>query len=287
MKSKTTISMKSTWAVALLAAALVAACAETDEGSAEAPESAESAQQALEAVPEGPFDFGAMLQDAERKTAKAEIRRCARGSAEACYKVGLRYHGGRGGITRDNPLSVRLIDHACSNGFTRACYEMGARYFQGAEVEQNLHKARPYFEGACDEGYPEACHMLGRMAKKGLGGPRNIERARRLFQHSCKLGFERDCERDLTILRQASGEYESRLSAGASDKLVEAARKCDAGLMSGCTNLARAYEVGEGVEQSFERAEELYRVACDWGKLDACSVYRMMEGTAHRFPSHE
>ena len=269
-------------ALVLWIALVVGGCAETDEPAGEASNSSKTASRALEGTKGGAFDFDAMLEEATTAAARSDISDCAGGSMEACYAAGNHYHGGDG-VPRNNDLSVELIEYACEGGFIRACYDLGARYYLGIEVEQNLAKARSQFEHGCEASYPEACHMLGRMAKEGLGGPSDLGRARRLFQRSCSLGFERDCRRELTMLRRDGGVWESELPADAPKELVEAARRCDAGLMSGCTQLARAYERGRDLPEEFETAEELYRLACDWGKLEACSVYRMMEGTAHRF----
>lgn len=262
---------------------LATACAETDAPAPTSSSSTETAEEALEPEQSGAFPFDRMREAATDKEAVEAIDRCAEGSAEACYRVGDRYHGGDG-VPRDNPLSNRLIDYACSEGYQRACYDMGARYHQGVEVDQNLARARTYFETACHNGYPEACHMLARTVRDGLGGPRNVERARRLFGRSCELGFTDDCDRDLAPAGAAVGQHESRLPDDAPESVVRAARRCDSGLMSGCTELARAYEVGRGVAADVDRAERLFELACDWGKLEACTSFRMLQGTLHRFP---
>jgi len=260
---------------------LAAACAEVD-APAPTTSSSETARSPLESEDEGAFPFEQMKEAADEKAAARAIEQCADGEAEACYRVGDRYHGGDG-VPRDNDLSVELIRHACSEGYRRACYDMGARYFQGVEVEQDLERARTYFESTCREGHPEACHMLARTVRDGLGGPRNIDRARRLFGRSCQLGFTDDCDRELAPGRAAAGRHESRLPEEAPDAIVAAARRCDSGLMSGCTDLADAHEVGRGIPKDFERAETLYELACDWGDLEACGSFRMLQGTLHRF----
>ena len=274
------ITMGVTLVVALCA--LLTACAETDQPTPPSGESTETSQTSLEEA-QSAFPFDEMLAAATEPGAERVIGECAEGSAKACYRVGDRYHGGDG-VPRDNDLSVELIDHACTEGYQRACYDMGVRYFQGIEVEQDLGRARVYFESTCRNDYAFACHMLARVVRDGLGGPRNVERAKRLFGRSCDLGFAKDCDREMTPARAAVGPNEARLSDDAPQSVVRAARRCDSGLMSGCTDLADAYEVGRGVEQNFDRAEHLFELACDWGKLDACESFRMLEGTIQRFP---
>lgn len=270
-------------ALVMAVCALATACAETDAPTPTTSESSETAREALEPEREGAFPFEKMREAADEDAAVEAIEQCADGSAKACYRVGDRYHGGDG-VPRDNDLSNELIRHACAEGYIRACYDMGARYFQGVEVEQNLGKARTYFESACHDGYPEACHMLARTVRDGLGGPRNLDRARRLFGRSCELGFTRDCDRELAPVRAAVGPHEARLPEKAPEAVVDAARRCDSGLMSGCTDLADAYETGRGVARNFDRAEHLYELACDWGTLEACTSFRMLQGTLDRFP---
>ncbi|MFB6375311.1 MAG: tetratricopeptide repeat protein, partial [Bradymonadaceae bacterium] len=259
------------------------ACAETDAPGATPSETAETSEAALEDEESDAFPFDRMLEDATDEEAKRAIRGCADGFAKACYRVGDRYHGGDG-VPRDTDLSVELIDHACSKGYRRACYDMGTRYFQGVEVDQSMGKARMYFEQTCRNGYPEACHMLARTVRDGLGGPRNLDRARRLFGRACQLGFAKDCEREPAKIRAALGPHELQLPDDAPEPIVAAARRCDSGLMSGCTDLAAAYETGRGVAENFDRAEKLYELAWDWGKLEACTSFRMLEGSIGRFP---
>jgi len=49
-------------------------------------------------------------------------------------------------------------------------------------------------------------------------------------------------------------------------------KECDAGNMSGCYNLVRNYEAGEGVTKDLKRASELYKKACDGGMMEGCNA---------------
>jgi hypothetical protein len=231
---------------------------------------------------ESTFDFEAMAGQVEAPEAEVALDGCRRGQAVECFRLGVFYHGGDG-VPRDNPLSNRLIEHACGDGHRRACYSMGVRYYLGIEVEPDRQKARGYFERVCTAGGAFGCHMLARSVEEGLGGPRNLERAERLFERSCRLGYGRDCRRELWPRARHVGMSEAQLPDSAPDRLIEAARQCDSGLMDGCRRLGRAYRAGRGVEEDRQRALALYASACDWGDREACSVFRMMEGTAGRF----
>ncbi len=276
------------WTFVVAALSSLVGCAETDESVSQNVERDDKSDEvSLEMDGEAAFPFERMLGNAREAEAERAIRECAGGSSEACYEVGDRYHGGDG-VPRDNDLSVRIIEHACQSGYRRACYDLGARYYQGVEVEQDLPRARRYFQSTCEDGYPEACHMLARMTRDGLGGARDLGRARRLFERSCELGFDRDCDHGSAPIREAAvGEYEGRLPDDAPESVVASARECDSGLMSGCTRLGRAYESGSGVARDFERARRLYELACDWGQLEACRSFRMLQGSMHRFPGLE
>ena len=56
------------------------------------------------------------------------------------------------------------------------------------------------------------------------------------------------------------------------DKAVELYKKaCDGGKMSGCFNLGIMYASGNGVEKDFKKAAELLKKACDGGEMFGCS----------------
>lgn len=253
----------------------VSGCADSAEEPAP-PASSETRQAELEETEdESAFDFAALREAAESERSRKAIDGCAEGSAKACYELGDMLHGGDD-IVRDNELSVAIIDHACQQGYMRACYDMGVRYHLGVEVDQNLHAGRAYFQHACQQGVAESCHMLARIARDGTGVPVDPALAERYAQRSCSLGFVPDCEATWPTTLVA-GEQESALPADASDEVAEMARICDSGLMSGCVDLARAYQSGEGVSPDWERAYALYGSACDWGHLGACEVWRARE----------
>lgn len=73
-----------------------------------------------------------------------------------------------------------------------------------------------------------------------------------------------------TTLGGCRGPLESSLGGNASAELREEARACDNGDSIACSNVARAFEVGDGVAIDRPRAEAMYRVACDGGAWLAC-----------------
>ena len=56
------------------------------------------------------------------------------------------------------------------------------------------------------------------------------------------------------------------------DEAAELFKKaCDGGKMSGCYNLGVMYKKGNGVEKNEQKAVELYKKACDGGKMLGCT----------------
>ena len=51
---------------------------------------------------------------------------------------------------------------------------------------------------------------------------------------------------------------------------------CEGGVLSSCNNLGVMYENGSGVRQNYERALELYGIACDRGLNGACVNYKYL-----------
>lgn len=74
----------------------------------------------------------------------------------------------------------------------------------------------------------------------------------------------------VAIVVGCRGPLESSLPDGASRMLREDARACDEGDSIACSNVAQAFEVGDGVAVDVARAEAMYRVACDGGAWLAC-----------------
>ena len=257
----------------ILAAALLAGCVDSTNEPAEPGKATTS--RALESAPEAPFDFESMTRDARKDKAHRAVDDCRAGELEACYELGDMYHGGDG-IRRDNALSVRLIDHACQHGFEWACYDMGVRYHLGVEVDQDFRTARVYFQHACEQRVALACHMLGEIARGGIGLSVDTDLAATFYERACSLGYEADCDRLGWPIEHDLERHEWLIPADAPQPIVEAARVCDRGLMSGCVQLAQAYEDGTVIPRDIERAYELYESACDWGALEACQVYRGM-----------
>ncbi len=265
--------MHKTWATTLLLAGVVALSA------AAAPRvQAQSAPQIKgwlhDALRQTRFDFDAIAQTARTDKARAALRGCRKGSAKACYELGDKVHGGDG-IKRDNHLAVALIAYACHGDYQRACYDIGVRFHLGVVVPQNFRTSRVYFQKACTAGLAVACHMLAVDARDGLGVDVDTQYADSYFERACTLGYQPDCAR--APAQHRVGRNERQLPADAPRDLVTHARACDAGLMSGCVALARAYQQGDGVAQNPQRAYDLYETACDWGNLDACAQYRDMQ----------
>lgn len=224
----------------------------------------------------GGLDFQAILAEASHPDTQRVARACAAGQADQCYELGDRYHGGDR-IRRDNWLAVDLIDHACQAGYQRACYDLGARYLMGTVVERDVDQAARYFQQTCAADYAYGCYMLGRIAHEGIGRPVDLKMATTLFDRSCQLGYLAACERVAFELTEDVGRWQWQLPADAPEALLADARTCDAGIMSGCLELAEALEAGDGVPVDREMAYALYDHACDWGLLAACTPYRAMQ----------
>lgn len=261
-------------AAALLSVLAAAAAVAVASGPARAQMSGVDAKARLvDAIDNPELNFEAIAQTARSNRARAAVETCRKGSAKACYELGDMIHGGDG-ITRDNELAVALIDRGCQEGYERACYDMGVRFHLGVVVDQDLHTARAYFQHACSAGMAVGCHMLGVAARDGVGVDVDTDLAERYFERSCTLGYQPDCALASWPVDHDAGRWESGLPADASADVVDQARICDGGLMSGCVALAEAYTDGQGVSQDMQQAYELYEWACDWGALDACAVYR-------------
>ncbi|HEX4848170.1 MAG TPA: hypothetical protein VFV30_08495 [Novosphingobium sp.] len=86
------------------------------------------------------------LQALKDNAALAEA--CAKGFANGCYNLGVRYRIGDGPLQPDLARAADLFDKACQLGHAYGCNDLGTLYLQGAGVTKSKAKAADCFRKA-------------------------------------------------------------------------------------------------------------------------------------------
>lgn len=178
------------------------------------------------------------------------------GSDRAKALLGWLHQSGSG-VENDLQKAFKLTEESISrepSGFCLA--QMGFFYERGIYVDQDLAKARDYYEQASQKGNALGMSRLGFMYFKGRGADvdyaRALELARRSDQkgsgpgmgllvhiYEVGAGVDRDLER-------ARVQYEKAVQFGSAHAMVR---------------LGRMYFKGTGVKQDWDRARELFEMA--------------------------
>ena len=141
------------------------------------------------------------------------------------------------GKRRDRETALAIFRKLTERGFKAAPFYVGLYYEKGYVVEKDYATALRFYQLGASANDPYCYNQLGRMYSLGLGLPKKEE----------SMGFF---------------YYE------------QAAKLGD---IMGVSNMAYAYEVGQGVEQDIIKAIELYQQAADAGEENAIKSLKRIQ----------
>lgn len=153
------------------------------------------------------------------------------------------------GVRRDRETAFCIFEKLAKSGIREAPFYLGLYYENGYVVERNYSEAIRHYQAGASMNDPYCCNQLGRMYCLGLGIPKKEP----------KMGFY---------------YYE------------QAAKLGD---ITGLSNMAYAYETGQGVELDIVKAVEYYSKAAEAGEVNAIEALErlkneLMPGVASRKP---
>ncbi len=210
---------------------------------------------------------------------------CDKGSQAGCARLGRLLCS----VAETAEEGELLAQAACDQGAAAGCEAMGDRE-RAKKSQENLVKARAFYETACKAGLASACAELAMMVGSGQGGEADDLRALALFSRLCDLdrdgnqcarggyvytagieaesgGLSKDPERAASLYRRAFAIFEAR---------------CEAGSLKACHELATRIEPRPQIDPAWgspkdgPRARSLYQRACDGGWGNACNGYAAM-----------
>lgn len=108
-------------------------------------------------------------------------------------------------IEKMRTLSATELPQYADHGDMYAQYYLGNKYAQGAEVPQDMAKAKHYWEKAAEQGNANALYNLGMIYYSGQGAAKNPELALNYFQKSAQAGNSRAALNAGTMLEAGQG----------------------------------------------------------------------------------
>ncbi len=141
------------------------------------------------------------------------------------------------GVRRDRETAFCIFEKLAKNGIREAPFFLGLYYENGYVVEKNYSEAIRHYQAGASMNDPYCYNQLGRMYCLGLGIPKKEP----------KMGFY---------------YYE------------QAAKLGD---VTGLSNMAYAYETGQGVEVNIVKAVEYYSKAAEAGEVNAIEALERLK----------
>ncbi|XP_001506586.1 cytochrome c oxidase assembly factor 7 [Ornithorhynchus anatinus] len=141
---------------------------------------------------------------------------------DSCYKLGMYYVTGKGGLTPNLKTAYDCFLKACEKPGKKSingCHNVGLLIHEGHvnDDRPDPARARDYYTKACDGSYAPSCFNLSTLYLQGAPGvPKDMNMA-----------------------------------------LKYSLRACDLGHVWACANASRMYKLGDGIEKDDAKAEAL------------------------------
>jgi TPR repeat protein len=210
--------------------------------------------------------------DAINTGAASDIRPLAvKGDAKAQFQLGTLYQQGKG-VKQDNTRAFLWYRRAAQQGESDAQYSLGNMYLMGEGVKQDDYQARQWYEKAAEQGHEGAQHNLESLQRIATAEPEHeydpnannlpeqadetLEEPEEKRGFFSKLFGKDDAEEEELDDADASTEELVEFETASSSEAVDnsAATIYEKGL---------AFEFGEGVQQSYRTAFELFKKSAD------------------------
>lgn len=205
--------------------------------------------------------------DGERSVGLELLERaCAGGDVQACANLGVIFLEGRY-VDRDVELAIELLEAACAQGDGLACGNLGYVYIEGLNVvEPDYDKALTMLDYACSQQISIGCTNLGVLYVQGYGVAVDMDLAKSYFDVACRGGSALGCRN----LEQMEAGSPTLLDTVAETLNVLQDACSDDEESWGCVELALLIAEGQGVEQDYVKAAELFQQGCNNGEPRGC-----------------
>jgi TPR repeat protein len=251
------------------------------------------------------------------KAVESFTRGCDGGSYTSCVNLGGLTIIGQG-TKKDRPRAHELFNKACSAGEPTACGEEGSLYFSDyLEQPADPQKGFGMLTQACDGGELDSCSLVLTSKMTGYGTTKALPEAlaglktlcqdKKVIQACVSYGQALIADANEKIAADPSAQVQSEfddakklykdacdkngdgcapladafLKADATAQTAAYKKGCDKGQLEACSDLARAYQDGIGVDKDVKKAFELVERGCNRGHATSCGRLGVfyLEGT--------
>ncbi len=112
----------------------------------------------------------------------------AKGSGEAADLVGDFYHGGWGGIKKDDSKALQWYQESVKLGYQDGLTDLAGMYAHGEGVVQNGQEAIRLYQECADHGVPSCLESIGGMYNVGTGVKKDINTALKWYERAAASG---------------------------------------------------------------------------------------------------
>ena len=186
--------------------------------------------------------------------------------------LGMMYEAGYG-VEKNYSKASELFKKAADNGSAFGEYYMGRMYYNGNGVDKNYITAKEWFEKSAAQDYSEADFSLGYMYNFAKGVPKDYKRAFELYSKSAEKG-NASAQYNLAVM-YSQGQYVEKDE----NKEVSLLKLSAANGFSYAQLALGKYHYtgyGDSVEQSKQKAAELYEKSAEQGNLEAQEIVAKM-----------
>ncbi|RGB40299.1 kinase-like domain-containing protein [Rhizophagus diaphanus] len=170
------------------------------------------------------------------------------------YKIGYFYEKGIG-TKKDTNLAICWYEKAANNGNSRALYSLAFMYKEGKVIEKDNIKTFDLFKKSAEGKYSNGINMLGCCYEVGIGMTINRKIAFKLYKTAADLGNTYGINNLVRIDKYKALElYQKAAKLGNNKAQV---------------NLARKYEIGEGLAKDINQAIYWYEKSAKQENLNA------------------
>ena len=179
------------------------------------------------------------------------LKAAEQGDAVSQHNLGLMYHNGHG-VKQDYTQAADWFRKAAEQGDVDSQFNLGIMYYQGLGVRQDYTQAANWYRKVAEQNNAMAQTNLGVMYYKGEGVRQDKSIAKKWFSKACDNGDQNGCE----AYKQLSQEILKATEQNVEQKNVQPVNWYNLGVL---------YFNGQGVEQDYSKAFNLFRKSAERG----------------------
>ncbi|ESQ89920.1 hypothetical protein ABAC460_11515 [Asticcacaulis sp. AC460] len=201
---------------------------------------------------------------------------CAAGASEACrQKAWKLYDDG------DTVQALPIFTQGCDAKQAWGCAGLADAYEKGKGVTRNRSQAMAYAKTGCEQGQGGGRHIACRQHGTYLtytSDKASINKGEQYLNANCDYGDAASC----VWLGKLPLRGKQGITTTLTEGLYYERRACDLNSAEGCTELAMAYEVGNGINPDAGVSVTLYDKACRLSEQTACGKATELAGQGAR-----